>query len=281
MNNLIVRAITGALFVAVILGSIFWNETASFAVLSGFMILGIIEFYKLFNNNENIDIDWRIGLGMSVLIFGLLSVVNFGHLPSVILWSIVPIILVFMLIELWREKKNPILNIAVLLFGMVYLITPFMMTIMLNHGDVQLSSNYIDYKQIPLIAGMFILVWTNDTFAYLSGRAFGKTKLFERISPKKTWEGTVGGVILTIGVSYLLSMYTDASDAVYWMVAGAIVSICAILGDLLESLFKRSLDVKDSGTILPGHGGILDRFDAMLFAAPFFVAWTYLYIYFA
>ena len=137
MNNLIVRAITGALFVTVILGSIFWNEVASFAVLSGFMILGIIEFYKLFNNSDHIDVDWRIGLCMSIVIFGLLSVVNFGHLPSIVLWSIVPITLVFILAELWRKKKNPILNIAVLLFGMIYLVTPFIMTIMLNHGDAQ------------------------------------------------------------------------------------------------------------------------------------------------
>lgn len=280
MNNLVVRAITGALFVALILGSIFWNEAAAYGVLTSFMILGLIEFYKLFNDHKEINIDWRIGLAMSVSIYGLLSFAIFDHIPKVLMFCVIPVIFAVLLIELWRKKKNPLLNISVLMFGMFYLTAPFFLTIMLNHRDIQISSPYIEFNQISLIAGMFILVWTNDTFAYLSGRLFGRTKLFERISPKKTWEGTIGGIVLTIAASYIISIYTDNLDTMYWLVAGALIAVCSILGDLLESLFKRSLDVKDSGTILPGHGGILDRFDAMLFAAPFFVCWTYLYMYF-
>lgn len=131
--------------------------------------------------------------------------------------------------------------------------------------------------QNPLAIGMFLLIWTNDTFAYLTGRFIGKTKLFERISPKKTWEGTIGGVVFTIGVGYLIGLWSSDYTSTFWMVSAVLIAPCAIFGDLLESLFKRSLNIKDSGNILPGHGGILDRFDATLFAVPFFYSWVMFY----
>ena len=124
---------------------------------------------------------------------------------------------------------------------------------------------------------MFLLIWTNDTFAYLSGRFFGKTKLFERISPKKTWEGTIGGIIFTIIVGISISYWTIEYNMFFWVFAALLIAPCSIFGDLLESLFKRSLNIKDSGNILPGHGGILDRFDAAIFAIPFFYTLVIIY----
>ena len=122
------------------------------------------------------------------------------------------------------------------------------------------------------------MIWTNDTFAYLSGRFFGKTKLFERISPKKTWEGTIGGILFTIVASIILYQFSDVRyTIVFWIVSAIIIAPGAIFGDLFESLLKRSLGVKDSGKILPGHGGLLDRFDASLFTIPFFYCWMIIY----
>jgi phosphatidate cytidylyltransferase len=126
---------------------------------------------------------------------------------------------------------------------------------------------------------MLLIVWTNDTFAYLVGRFFGKTPLFERISPKKTWEGTIGGIFFAIVAAYLIAYFSEM-DWIYWTIAAVIIAPAAILGDLLESAFKRSLQVKDSGNILPGHGGILDRFDATLLAAPLFFIFHIIYVYF-
>ena len=135
-------------------------------------------------------------------------------------------------------------------------------------------------RDFPLLAGMFILIWMNDTFAYLSGRFFGKTKLIERISPNKTWEGTIGGVLFTIAAGVAIGLLFDKEQVLFWVISAAIIAPAAGVGDLLESLFKRNMNVKDSGNILPGHGGILDRFDATLFASPFFIAWTLFYMYF-
>jgi phosphatidate cytidylyltransferase len=122
------------------------------------------------------------------------------------------------------------------------------------------------------IIGLFIIVWSNDTFAYLSGRAFGKTKLFEKVSPKKTWEGTVGGVLMSV-VTAIIYAYFQDEQYLFWSVAGLIIAPAAVVGDLIESKIKRTVGVKDTGNIMPGHGGVLDRFDAVIFATPFFFLW--------
>jgi phosphatidate cytidylyltransferase len=140
--------------------------------------------------------------------------------------------------------------------------------------------NLRNESDLPNVVGMYILIWTNDTFAYLTGRMFGKTKLFERISPKKTWEGTIGGVFVTLIFGFIIGAFINKGEELFWIISAMIIAPCAIYGDLLESLFKRSLNIKDSGTILPGHGGILDRFDAALFAIPFFYCWAMIYAYF-
>jgi len=119
--------------------------------------------------------------------------------------------------------------------------------------------------------GFFIILWTSASLAYVCGRLFGKRKLYERISPKKTWEGFIGGVVFTIAASWLVGEYIGGLQHLHWMVIGGIVAITGTLGDLVESMFKRSIGVKDSGTLLPGHGGILDRFDAVLISSPFVV----------
>jgi phosphatidate cytidylyltransferase len=116
------------------------------------------------------------------------------------------------------------------------------------------------------------LIWASDTGAYFSGKALGRTKLFERISPGKTWEGWVGGTLFCLGVAYVLSLYLADLELGYWLGVAAIVSVFGVLGDLSESMLKRSLGVKDSGNLLPGHGGILDRFDSLLMVVPFVVA---------
>lgn len=273
MNNLVQRSITGTLFAIVVLGSIIWNPYAQAIVFSGFMVLGLLEFYNLFNQHGVVQVSKEIGVFIGLFIFSLLFGFSMQWLPIISILFIFPLFFTLILAELWRKKEHPLVNISVLVFGIIYVVLPFWLTIDLNLRETE--NNFM-----PLVVGMYLLIWTNDTFAYFTGRFLGKTKLFERISPKKTWEGTVGGILFTLLIGYIMGAFINKGEELFWMISAVIIAPCAIFGDLLESLFKRSLNIKDSGTILPGHGGILDRFDAALFAIPFFYCWAMIYDYF-
>ena len=264
---MIVRALTGIVFIGVIIGSILWSPHAVAVVFMGFMILGICEFYGLFKKHEKIEVSSGLGMGLALSIAALSFATIYNWISADILFfSLLPILFIGLVSEVWRKKKEPILNSAILIFGLVYVVLPFLLLIGMSY---QLDS--LGMKGIPLALGMFLLIWTNDTFAYLSGRAFGKTKLIERVSPNKTWEGTIGGILMTLILGAVIGYFND--DLTFWIPAAAIIAPCAIIGDLFESVLKRNLGIKDSGTILPGHGGILDRFDAALMAVPFFFLW--------
>jgi phosphatidate cytidylyltransferase len=271
MNNLVLRAITGAIFATVVLGSVLWNPFAQMAVFSIFMVLGLVEFYALFKNHSVVKVSKEIGLFIGLFIFTLMIGISLEWLPELSLVLVFPLFFTLILTELWTKKEHPLINISVLVFGIIYVVGPFYLTI---------DMNLRDDSYMPSVVAMFLLIWTNDTFAYLSGRLFGRTKLFERISPKKTWEGTIGGVVMTILLGFIIGTFINQGETMFWVISAIIIAPCSIFGDLLESLFKRSLGIKDSGTILPGHGGILDRFDAALFSIPFFYCWTMIYHYF-
>lgn len=273
MNNLVQRSITGALFAFVVLGSIIWDPYAQAIVFSVFMVLGLLEFYKMFSTHDYVEVSTEIGIFIGVFIFSLLVGYSLQWLPIISVLFIFPLFFTLILAELWGKKEHPLINISVLVFGIIYIVLPFWLTIDLNLREDE--NNFM-----PLVVGMYLLIWTNDTFAYFTGRFLGKTKLFERISPKKTWEGTVGGIVFTLILGYLIGAFVNRGEEMFWMISAVIIAPCAIFGDLLESLFKRSLNIKDSGKILPGHGGILDRFDAALFAIPFFYCWAMIYDYF-
>lgn len=278
MSNLLVRSITGIFFVTALLVPLFLEEKLiGVGVFTLFFVLGIIEFFKLFNNSENVQINWQLASFVGVLNFGLLTASLLGFVPQFLLFALFPISFLWMVSELFYTHGKAIGNIGIKMTSYFYLVLPFL-TLILIHIYPSIPSEV--ESSFPLLAGMLLLIWTNDTFAYLTGRMLGKTKLFERISPKKTWEGTIGGIIFTIVVGIIIAYFTN-HEYLFWSIAAVLMAPCAIFGDLLESLFKRSLNVKDSGTILPGHGGILDRFDATLMAAPFFYVWLLIYTYFS
>lgn len=271
MSNLLLRSITGAIFAFVVLGSILWGPYAQMFVFSIFMVLGLNEFYHLFKDHPIVSVNKEIGIFIGIFIFCLLVGTSLEWLPKLSIILVFPLFFTLILTELWKKKDHPLINISVLVFGIIYVVVPFFLTI-----DLNLRSD----SYMPSVVGMFILIWTNDSFAYLTGRVLGKRKLFERISPKKTWEGTIGGVIMTIVFGFIIGTYINREETLFWVVSAMIIAPCSIYGDLLESLFKRSLNIKDSGNILPGHGGILDRFDAALFSIPFFYCWAMIYDYF-
>ncbi|MES2588355.1 MAG: CDP-archaeol synthase [Bacteroidota bacterium] len=268
MSNLLQRALTGILFVASIVLSIWFNNYAAIAVFSLFFIGALVEYLNLFSNHEFIQIEKYSFLIFNFSFFALAIICLFFKLNFIFLFAIFPLLFLYMLLELWRKKPEPLVNIATGIFGFIYLLFPFSLILILL---------FVSTHSFPVLIGMFLLIWTNDTFAYFSGRFFGKTKLFERISPKKTWEGTIGGVIFTILVGFLIGLTNNSTNMIFWIVSAIIIAPTSIFGDLLESLFKRNLKIKDSGTILPGHGGILDRFDATIFTVPFYFLWWTIY----
>lgn len=201
------------------------------------------------------------------LIWGLapfVAVLTLGN-EKVVLLAVFPAFLfLLLLIELFGQSASPFSNVGAYLLGIFYIAMPILF--------LQFLAQKPGFGYAPnRVFGLLWLVWTNDTLAYLIGSKLGRTRLFPRVSPNKTWEGTIGGALCTVGMAWLLSQYFDDYSSSQWLLLGLVVGVFGTLGDLVESMLKRSLGVKDSGTLLPGHGGLLDRFDAFLFVIPF--AW--------
>ena len=165
--------------------------------------------------------------------------------------------------ELFRESGKPIFNIGSTLLGIIYISLPMFCFYLISF------QGFIEGYQYECIIGYLFIMWANDIGAYFAGTYFGKHKLFERISPKKTWEGFFGGVIFALLIAFILTRFFSNFSMIQWMIVASIIIITATLGDLVESMFKRSVHLKDSGTVLPGHGGFLDRFDSLFISAPF------------
>ena len=178
------------------------------------------------------------------------------------------IFLIF-LIELYRKKDNPFKNISFTLLGLCFIAFPLSF---LNFLCFQGENGY----DPVLLIGYFILLWTNDTAAYFMGSKFGEHRLFKRISPNKSWEGFFSGMVFSLISAYIISQYIHELNSMQWLVMSVIVTLSGTYGDLVESSFKRSINFKDSGSLLPGHGGILDRFDSLLFSAPYVVFYLFM-----
>ncbi len=272
MSNFNERLLTGIIFVIVLLGSIYQSETASSILFFTIILLCQREFYGFFKNS---DIKPQRNVGtIGGLSFFLASVISFQtSLSFNTLFFIIPLIFVVFVLELFRNRPQPIANIGFTILGIIYVAVPFSLLHQIsyfNNGDFGTEYNY------EILIGYFFVLWANDTGAYLVGREFGKTKLFERISPKKTWEGSLGGLFFGLLLGYVNSLIFTGLDTITWMALALVIVLFGSLGDLVESLFKRSLGIKDSGKILPGHGGVLDRFDGIFISAP--MVYTYLKI---
>jgi phosphatidate cytidylyltransferase len=290
-NNLIQRLITGTIFVIVLVGGMLWNQWSFSILFLAITALGLWEFYGL-AEKAGAKPQKLTGLLTGLLVFFFFLTLQYTtgimitgrSIPPAALIApfifFIPFLLFF--IELYRKKEMPFTNIAYTLLGILYVAVPFSvwsLVVIKTESHRELESLFVQetiYRP-HLLLGFFILIWTSDSMAYVCGRLFGKTKLFERISPKKTWEGFIGGIGFAILAGYLLSLFFHELKAREWMVAAIIIAVTGTLGDLVESMFKRSIGVKDSGTILPGHGGILDRFDAALLATPFAVVYFLLF----
>lgn len=271
VSNFLTRTITGALFVFVVVGSALWNYWAFASVIGLFMIFGLWEFYGLINRKETSS-DRIAGTIIGLAIF-LITVLGNSDIikpetTNILYFSLFSASILVFFAELCERSEHPFRNIAYTFLGIIYIAIPFSLLISLNCFFKTDTNTPI----FPVF--YFFILWTYDTFAYLIGMKFGKHRLFERISPKKSWEGVIGGLLFAFILATVFSEFFSFLSLLQWLILVLIIVIFGTLGDITESMLKRSIDCKDSGTFFPGHGGILDRFDAVLLSVPF----VYIYI---
>ncbi len=272
MTNLQERTLTSIFFVITLLGSIYFSEFASSILFFVIILLSQKEFYNFFRPTD-IKPQKTIGIIGGLGYFTISVLASQAKLHINTLFLIIPVIFSLFVIELYRKRPQPIPNIAYTILGIIYIAIPFTLLHEISYYDqFQFDANY----NYGLLMGYFFVLWANDTGAYFIGKTFGKHKLFERISPKKTWEGSFGGAAFGLIMGYINALLFPQMNTLTWMGMALIIVVFGSLGDLVESLFKRSMDLKDSGKLLPGHGGVLDRFDGIFISAP--MVFTYLKI---
>lgn len=267
LNNLQQRLIAGVLGSIVILTALHYSVAGFIFIFLALSFLCQFEFYRLVNEAASpnripglivgmINFLFAIGVNADYVDFKWM-LLNFLSLPILMIW------------ELYRKKKHPFVNISMTLLGLFYASMPFTLLVF------EVFADGVYRPSLPM--GLFLILWANDTGAFAAGKTMGKHKLFERISPNKTWEGFLGGLFLACVFGYISSyLFVDIST-LDWIVISFIVVIAGTLGDLVESLFKRSIKIKDSGSVIPGHGGFLDRFDGLLISLPIVVIYMMLF----
>ncbi|MBN1253310.1 MAG: phosphatidate cytidylyltransferase [Bacteroidales bacterium] len=261
-NNFAQRVITAIIFAIILIGGVFWNPISFFLVFLTVVIVGIYEFFKL-SVKGGIKPQIIPGILLGIVIYLSNFLVASSYCEQKIFTAYIPLMILIIINELYREKAKPFTNIAFTIFGAFYVAVPFGLLSYFVFEPI-FSENYMPY----ILLGYFFLIWSSDSGAYIVGSLIGKHKLFERISPKKTWEGFFGGAAFSLLAAYILSLFIKQVSLVDWIVISLLTVVFGTFGDLVESLLKRMVDVKDSGHILPGHGGILDRFDSILISAP-------------
>lgn len=273
-NNFIKRAITGIIFAALLVGCILYSPMSFGILFACITALTVREFADRVNETDEVNINKMINMiGATYLFFALLGYCT-NISDSKIFIPYIFLIIYLMISELYLKKANPINNWAYSMLAQLYIALPFaLLNVLAFHNDTESAS--VEYNPI-LPLSVFIFIWLSDTGAYCVGSLIGKHRLFERISPKKSWEGSIGGGIFAIAASVCLSYFFPFMSLIEWIGLSIVVVIFGTWGDLTESLFKRQLGIKDSGNILPGHGGMLDRFDSALLAIP--AAMIYLYL---
>jgi len=254
MNETLTRTLSGIVYIVLLVGATLYFNT--FLILFGiFLIISVAEFCDLIQLRKDLP------MVIAALGYFLFSYFRITKITELLILAATLFVSIRCIAYLFNRSNSNLDVLSKYVFLIGYIILP----IILLTKIPQLGFEY----NPKIIISIFILIWANDTFAFLVGKGFGKTKLFERISPKKTIEGFVGGLIFAMLFSVPIALYFTGQPILIWMTIAIIVGVFGTIGDLVESKFKRSAGVKDSGKIMPGHGGILDRLDSVIFVAPF------------
>lgn len=262
MSNLALRTLTGFTGAIILLAGIIYSEQTFLLLLIFISSMALLEFYRVCEA-DNIKPQKTFGLIFNFIIFLPPLIQNIFQSGFNILPLIIILPYIIFIRELYRNSGNPLVNIGSSLLGIIYISLPLFCFYLISFQGA--FENY----QYQCILGYLFIIWSNDIGAYFAGTYFGKHKLFERISPKKTWEGFIGGAICAILIAILVSRNFNNFSMLQWLIVASIIIVTGTLGDLVESMFKRNVHIKDSGKILPGHGGFLDRFDGLFISAPF------------
>lgn len=275
LKDLLVRTVSGLVLLLVVVGALLWSKWSVGALFTVIMVGGLVEFYRLCRKG-GVEPMYSVGIATSIAIFivaftifqqwGTPATDMVGRIVlGAVLYTMLMVPAAFVC-ELWRKSPTPIANIATTLMGTVYVALPMAMLLFVPQ---LLVGKWSGLAMLAFIG----IIWVNDIFAYLVGITLGKHRLCERISPKKSWEGFVGGLMGAVGAAVLFG-HLFGGNLLVWGGLGLVTALTGVAGDLVESLIKREVDVKDSGAIMPGHGGFLDRFDALFLSVPF--AFVYL-----
>ncbi|MBQ0070214.1 MAG: phosphatidate cytidylyltransferase [Bacteroidales bacterium] len=278
MKNFILRTISGAVYIALIISAILLldNSPVAYIILfSTIIALGMNEIYTMTRNEESeswtvILVDWLGGIGMFTSLY--LMCTSESSIHGLALIPIAAYLVIRCILQLYRPKQNAMHSLERSFFALTYVALPLAML----NSIIQMSSP-------RTLLAIFCFIWINDTGAFLAGVTLGRHKLFKRVSPKKSWEGFIGGVALCIAAAYAsyyyLNEFFQVPQIETWVGLSVVVAIAATFGDFTESLLKRTMGVKDSGKLIPGHGGILDRIDSLLLVAPATLIYLALIIY--
>jgi phosphatidate cytidylyltransferase len=267
--DLRIRVIAGFSGVGLMITGTAWNQWGFFCIFSLIGLFSLLEFYKLAQSDGYYPLR-TYGTVTGLLLMTSVFLVQAGWLPLRYLMGMVPLLALVFFIKLYqKDDKKPFTSIGFTFLGLVYIAFPLCLLII----GVFMKGSY----SWQLSIGYLLLLWANDTGAYFAGKAFGKRALFPRISPGKTWEGSMGGLGLSLLISACVSYYFDHLQTWQWFGTGIIIVLTGTLGDLAESMLKRSIEIKDSGQSIPGHGGFLDRFDSLFLSVPFVVAFWLLF----
>jgi len=262
LNNFTTRTITGVLFVICIIGSVVLSHWAFAALFLLVSLAGFVEYAKIVRMGK-IYPHRLSGLFFATILYASFVLWEFGAIGSNLLllnFMILPMVLI---VELYRKSATPFLNASASILGLMWVVLPLaLLSGFINHAD---GPGWINSGAL---LGFFLILWMYDSGAYIFGSMFGRHRMIEHISPKKSWEGFLGGSLIGLLTAYLISASFVEFSLMQWMMIALLIIVFGTFGDLVESMLKRSTGVKDSGSILPGHGGILDRFDAVFLAAP-------------
>lgn len=273
-NNFIQRAVTGVLFVIVLVGCILYSPLSFGILFTIISVLSVHEFAQLVSKSSEVSINKTItALGGAYLFLALMSFCTQQSVGARVFLPYLGLLLYMMITELYLKKKNPTGNWAYSMLSQLYVALPFALLNVLAFQNSPETGSVTYNPVLPL--SIFVFIWLSDTGAYCVGSLIGKHRLFERISPKKSWEGSIGGGIFSIASSLGFAHFFPFMPGWQWVGLAIVVVIFGTWGDLTESLMKRQLGIKDSGNILPGHGGMLDRFDSALMAIPAAVVYLY------
>ena len=278
LTNMTVRAFTGVLFVTIMV-TCFFQPVAMVFLFALITCLSLWEYSGLVNNIEDVTINRFISTVAGVYLFLAISAINSGFVQTNAVFMPYLLTIIYLFVsELYTKNKNAVHDLSYTMLGQMYVALPLSIINVLDFRTAT-DGNIHFYYLLPL--SVFIFLWTSDTGAYCVGSLFGKHKLFPRISPAKSWEGSIGGGVLVLVAAFLVSLLDQnhgnlsGLNTLQWLGLGLVVTVFGTWGDLVESLIKRTLGIKDSGTILPGHGGMLDRFDSSLLAIPASAVYIY------